>query len=326
MLLKTDLTPQPMYISAISHYLPKELVGNSYFEKVNGLSDEWIYSRTGIKTRTRVSPGENTNTMAVEAVRELVPTMGFPVEDIDLIVGATYSPFDTVGTLAHVVQREFGIKNAIAFTIDSACSSLINAFEVVEGLFVAGKAGNALVVASEQNSLFSNETDQQSGHLWGDGAAAIYISKHPTGSIAHSIEAIYTAGLGHVGKGPEGVRLHPKDLGLIMPHGKDVFMNACNYMIFALKEVLTKKHYSLSDVSYLIPHQANIRIIQNIAEQLNFDPGRVFTNIEELGNTGCASTAIAYSQNLDRLRKNDLVAFTVFGGGYSCGAMLVRIL
>lgn len=314
-----------MYINVVGSYLPTEVVANSYFGDVNGLSDEWIFQRTGIKERRRASVDENTNLMGIKAVENSIASLPYPVQDVDLIVGATYTPFDTVGTLAHVIQRHFNIENAAAVTVTSACSSLINAVEIVEGYFAMGKATKAMVVASEHNTFYGNEHDEKSGHLWGDGAAVVFLSKDRQSEKDMLVEGVTTQGLGHIGKGPEGVSLYPKDEGLVMPYGKDVFVNACTYMIQGLENLLKSKGLTFGDIQYLIPHQANMRIVQQIASLLDFPIEQIFTNIEGLGNTGCASTAIALSQNLNRLVKGDLLGITVFGGGYSSGAMLVRV-
>lgn len=138
-----------MYINAVAHYLPSQVVNNDYFLNVNGLSDEWIFQRTGIKQRRRAAANENSNSMGIEAVKAAISKIPYPISEVDLIVGATYTPHDTVGTLSHVIQREFNIKNAAAVTITSACSSLVNAVEIVEGYFALNKASKAIVVASE---------------------------------------------------------------------------------------------------------------------------------------------------------------------------------
>lgn len=142
-----------MYINAIGHYLPEGRVPNDYFLNVNGLTEEWIFTRTGIKTRTKAAPTENSNTMAVEAVKNTVDKLPYPITDVDLIIGASYSPYDTVATIAHVVQEAYSIDKAKAVYISSACSSFINAMEIVEGYFASGKASKALVIASEHNTL-----------------------------------------------------------------------------------------------------------------------------------------------------------------------------
>lgn len=141
-----------LYINKISHYVPEEIVPNSYFKDINGLDDEWIFSRTGIKSRRKAGKDENTNTMAIKAVDKAVNDLPYPIETADLIVAATYSPYDTVATIAHMVQRRYHIENAKCVSVSSACSSFINAMEVVEGYFATGKAHRAIVIASEHNT------------------------------------------------------------------------------------------------------------------------------------------------------------------------------
>src|SRR5271166_5088291 len=138
-----------MYINAASHYLPTTIIPNEYYAKLIGLSDEWIYKRSGIRSRTRAGTHENTNTMAVEATKAAIGRLPYSLKEIDLIVGATYTPYDTVGTLAHVVQRFFRIPEARVVSVSSACSSFLNAIEIVEGYFATNKARRAIVVASE---------------------------------------------------------------------------------------------------------------------------------------------------------------------------------
>lgn len=313
-----------MFINSVGHYLPSDLIPNKYFLNVNGLTDEWIYTRTGIKTRTKAGEGENTNSMGIEAVKNALENLPYDIQEVDLIVGASYSPWDTVATIAHEVQYHYNINDAQAVYVSSACSSMINAMEIVQGYFAMGKATKAIVIASEHNTAYSDETDEKSGHLWGDGAAAVFISKEKISENEGQVIDIFTRGLGNVGKGIEGVFLHPTNGGLIMPYGKDVFTHACKYMSEALVEVLQRNQYKVSDVALLIPHQANMRIINHLAKDLKINVAKVVTNIGEYGNTGSASTLIGLSQNLHKIKEGDLVGFTVFGGGYSSGAMLIK--
>lgn len=308
-----------MFIEKIAHYLPEERVPNSYFLDVNGLDDEWIFQRTGIKTRSKAAKGEDSNTMAIEAVKKLTNDL----DGVDLIIGASYSPVDTVATIAHVVQKAFAISGAKAVYISSACSSLINALEIVEGYFAMNKASKALVIASEHNWLYSDETDEKSGHLWGDGASAMILNKKKVDG-APEILNIFTEGLGDVGQGPDAVFLRPGDGGLMMPNGRDVFIHATEYMEKGLLKVLGNRNLLKEDLSYIIPHQANDRIIANLASRLKFDKARICKNIDRLGNTGSASTGICLSEHWHDFKKGDIIGFTVFGGGYSYGAMLLR--
>lgn len=313
-----------LYINKISHYVPEEIVHNSYFKEVNGLDDEWIFSRTGIKSRRKAGKDENTTTMAIKAVDKAVNDLPYPIETADLIVAATYSPYDTVATIAHMVQRRYHIENAKCVSVSSACSSFINAVEVVEGYFAMGKAHRAIVIASEHNTAYANETDPQAGHLWGDGAVAVFISTENFHNGDAKIISIYTQGLGHIGKAAEAVYLRPLNGGIGMPEGRDVFMNACHYMVEALEHVTASFGKTIQDLDYISSHQANQRIIRNIAHQVGIPEERFLTNIETRGNTGCPSCAISLSENLDKIKAGDLVGLTVFGGGYSCGAMLLQ--
>lgn len=313
-----------MYINATGFYVPEERVPNQHFFELNGLTSEWIEQRTGIKTRSKAKPEENINTMGLEAIRNALPKLPYDITEVDLIVAASYSPYDTVATAAHVAQREFQIQEAKALYLSSACSSFINALEVVEGYFAMGKATKALIISADKNSAYSNETDPKAGHLWGDAAAAFFISKERVTDHDAEIVEIMTKALACVGKGPDGVHLRPRDGGIDMPEGRDVFVQACTYMPKNALYLLEKNGYTIDDLSYFIGHQANLRIMMNISKQLNLPEEKFLHNIEELGNTGSVSSALVYAQNDNRFQKGDLICITVFGGGYSTGACLIK--
>lgn len=312
-----------MYIHEVSHYLPTQVVGNEHFTELNGLSSEWIIERTGIKERRKAAADENTNTMAVEVVRRLQDKTD--LSTVDLIVGATYTPHDTIVTLAHVVQHHLNIPEIPVVSISSACSSLLNAIEIVEGYFALNKASRALVVVSEHNTAYNNEQDTISGHLWGDGAAALLITKTRQSQNDLFIRYLLTGGAAHTGKATMAVVLQPLVKGVIMPAGRDVFINACQYMPKATQQVLYKCGMTLADVDYVLPHQANLRISRNVMQTLGLPEEKLISNIERLGNTGCAGCAIALSERWDDFKKGQRIIVTVFGGGYSYGAMLVEV-
>lgn len=309
-----------MYLSKLGHYVPEEIVPNAYFEKVNGLTDEWIFSRTGIKERRKASAEENANTMAIEAVRNLIEDLN----GVDLIVSASYTPHDTVATISHVVQKEFAIDGAQAVYVSSACSSLVNAIEIVEGYFATGKSKKALVIASEHNTAYSDESCEKSGHLWGDGAFAMTLTKDNITGDQPCIIDICTKGLGNIGQGPDAVYLIPYKNGLEMPNGRDVFMHAVENMEASLEVLMERNNLQVDDINYLIPHQANDRIIVNLSRRMKFNRDNIFSNIARLGNTGCASTGICLSENFYKVENGSLVGITVFGGGYSSGALLIQ--
>jgi len=313
-----------MFVNSTGFYVPSQRVHNDYFLNLNGLTDKWIFQRTGILTRSKAGKDENTHTMGIAAVKDALPKLPYKIEETDLIIGASYSPFDTVATLAHVTQREFNIENAKAVYVSSACSSFLNALEIVEGYFAMEKASKALIVCSEHNTAYSNDTDPKAGHLWGDAAVAMFLSKEKQKDHEPEIVEIYTRALGHVGKGPGGVYLRPKTEGIQMPDGRDVFMYACKYMCEAIECVVKKQNCSLEDVSYIIAHQANMRIIQNVARQLKLPDERFLSNITELGNTGSPSSPLVFAQNYEKFKSGDNIVLTVFGGGYSDGSCFIR--
>jgi len=313
-----------MYINATGYYVPEERVHNEHFFNLNGLTSEWIEQRTGIRTRSKAKPEENINTMGIEAVRNALPRLPYDITEVDLIIQASYSPYDTVATGAHEVQCLFSIKNAKALYISSACSSFVNAMEIVEGYFALNKATRALILGADKNSAYYNETDSKSGHLWGDAAAAFFISKERFSDKEPEIIDICTEGLGHIGKGPTAVHLRPLHGGISMPEGKDVFIQACTYMPKNMMYLLEKNGYSLDELTYFIGHQANMRIMSNIAKQLDLPESKILQNITELGNTGSVSSALVYAQYAETFEPGNLICMTVFGGGYSAGACLIK--
>jgi 3-oxoacyl-[acyl-carrier-protein] synthase-3 len=313
-----------MFINATGFYVPKERVHNDYFLKVNGLTSEWIEQRTGIVTRAKAKPEENINTMSLNAIQNALPRLSYDISETDLIISASYSPYDTVATAAHEVQRKYRIEHAKAFYLSSACSSFLNALEIVEGYFAIGKASKALILPADKNSAYQNESDPQTGHLWGDAAAAFFITKERIRETDKQVLDIYTEGLGHLSKSIDAVNLRPTDGGILMPEGRDVFIQACTCMPKNILYLLGKNGYTLDQLSYFIGHQANMRILNNIDKQLDLPEEKFLHNIEELGNTGSVSSALVYAQNEHLFKKGDLLGITVFGGGYSAGACLIK--
>lgn len=313
-----------MYINAIGHYIPQGRISNAHFRPLNGLDADWIVQRTGIETRSRCAEDENIDTMAIDAVEDALPRLPYPIKDVDLIVAAHYCAFDTVGTPAHRVQRKYGIAGAKALYASSACSSFVNGLEIVEGYFAMGKATKALLICSEQNSYYSNDSDPKAGHLWGDAAVSYFLSKDRVSEDDLEVLSVYTEGLGQIGKGPDGVMLRPKEEGISMPDGRDVFMNAVKYMEHALEKNLANCGLKKEDNTYFITHQANMRIVKQLARMMETPMDKFLNNIQELGNTGSASAPLVLAQHQEELKKGDIVSLMVFGGGYSCAAFTIR--
>ncbi|AQG81677.1 3-oxoacyl-ACP synthase III family protein [Spirosoma montaniterrae] len=313
-----------MYIHAVSHYLPTAVVGNEHFTRLNGLSSDWIIERTGIVERRKAAPGENTNTMTLDVIRRLQAKVN--LADIDLIVGATYTPYDTIVSLAHEAQHFLEIADIPVVSVSTACSSLLNAIEVVEGYFALNKASRALVIVSEHNTAYNNDEDTVSGHLWGDGAAALLITKERQSEGDFYIRALLTGGAAHTAKATTAVVMKPNEGGVLMPFGRDVFINACQYMPKASQQILDRCGLTLADIDYVLPHQANLRISRNVMNTLGLPEEKLISNIQRLGNTGCAGCAIALSERWDEFQSGQRIVVTVFGGGYSYGAMVIEKL
>jgi len=315
-----------MYINGLSEYLPERVVDNQYFSERTGREPAWFEARTGMRERRRAGPGENANTMAVAAVAQLRKSLPGGLGKVDLILGGSYTPWDTLATMAHHVQREFDLQNARALYLSTACSSFLNAIELAAAYFESGRSKNALIVMSEHNSLYCKDEDFKSGHLWGDGAAAMLLSKERSPDTFLQVLDVTTAGLGHLGAGPQGVYLTVRDEGLVMPNGKDVFLHACRAMEDLSRELLRKHNLALNQVRLLVAHQANGRIINHVAESLGLESERVANTVSTLGNTGCASVPISLHRYRHVLRSGDYVLLVAFGGGYSSGGALAKVV
>lgn len=313
-----------LFIHSIGHYFPEEKVDNAYYSSINGLTEEEIFKKTGIKERRKAAPHENSNTMAVEAVQRMMKSMSFPITDIDLIVAGSYTPWDTIATPAHEIQRKFGIENSKAFMVSTACSSFVTAVEIVESYFAAGKAHKAIVVVSEHNTAFNDDQNMMTGFLWGDGAAALVLTSERQSEEDVEVIDIFTRGLAHISKGPGAVYCRTITEKIQMPEGRDVFIHASSFITQQTREILERNNLTPENLSYLIPHQANMRIIIKVGKDLPLKSNKVITNMEYLGNTGCAGAAIGLSEHWNRYRKDELIAVAVFGGGYSSGVMLLK--
>lgn len=310
-----------MFILATSEYLPRRVVDNEYFGTLLGKPPTWFVERTGIQQRRRAASDENVHTLGIAAVAALRDA-GASLAGVDLIVAASYTPLDTIGTLAHVIQREFHLSGAKAIYLSTACSSFLDALDIVGMYFRAGGARKALIVAAEHNSAHSRDDDVSSGHLWGDGASAVLLDS--TGECARfQVLRVETKGLAEQGHGPEAVSLTAKS-GLTMPHGREVFQRACQEMTAAVRSVLASGGAGVRDVRLVVPHQANKRIIDHVAKELDLPLDRLALTIDTLGNTGCASVAISLHRYSGQLAPGELAVLVTFGGGYSVGAALLR--
>ncbi|MGZ4929217.1 MAG: 3-oxoacyl-ACP synthase III family protein [Halobacteriota archaeon] len=313
-----------MYINGIASYFPEEVIRNDYFFTHCGVSPDWIEDRCGIQERRRCNVTEDANTMGANAVKELLKNIAVP--NFDMIVGATYTPADTVVTLAHSIQHQLDLPDIPTLNVMTACSSVLNALEIVECYFYANKATHALVVGSEHNSGYLDESDPQSAPLWGDGAVAFDVTKFRSEDRCLEVKCLRTGGAATVGKATNAVYLRPRGKGIPMVHGADVFVNACSYMEREAISTLQKARLSLSDISYLIPHQANKRISKRLQRSLGLPDEKIISNVERYGNTGCCGFGIGLAETLPMIKSNDHVLVVVFGGGYSFGSMLLTMM
>lgn len=305
------------HIVATSEYVPDNIVDNAHFAALTGKPTEWFLRRTGILERRRAGSDENSSSMAIRAVRGLLDSLKRWPAPIDLVISASYTPHDTIGTTAHQVQREFGLRDAKVFELSSACSSFLNALEVGATFIEAGRSRCALLVATEHNSHFS---DDDSNHLWGDGAAAVLLM--PDGPFR--VLATKTRGRADLGRGPDAVSMRPLAGGLQMPHGREVFQNAIDEMGLISREILDEVGLGVDDVALVVPHQANLRILHALAERLKIADDKVAVSIDQLGNTGSASVPITLHRNAHRVPAGGKVLLVSFGGGYSVGAAVLE--
>lgn len=314
------------YINSTGYYIPEGRVTAQYFAKLHDKPEEWFLQRTGIHTRSRANDRETLDYMAIKAVGNAMRNLPFPITEVDLIIFASYSPDDTVGTTAHVIQREFNIEDARTFHISSACSSGLNGLEIVDSFFRTGIASKALLVCGDRNSTYSDDNDPQHGHLWGDAAVAYFLSRERYGDGDMELVDIETHGLGHIGAGPAGVSLKPRNDGIAMPYGRDVFNQACVYMERYSRAILERNGIDIERLDWFVSHQANLRIVNRVCHELGLPEERTLNNISELGNTGCGSSLLALAQNRAKLQKGNNICLATFGGGYSAAAALLRVV
>lgn len=310
-----------MYINSVGYYIPSNRLDNKYFASLSNLEEEWFVKRTGIQTRSRASEKETIDLMSIEAVKKMSANLPYGVDNIDLIIFASYTPSDTIGTTAHVIQKEFQICNAKVFSISSACSSAINGMEIIRSFFQSGISSKALLVCAERNSSYLSK-DTENGHLWGDAAVALSFSKEAFEGNIELVDII-SQGLGHIGRGVEAISLNLQANRLTMPYGKEVFSYACTYMQRLTNDIVKRNGYSVKDLDYFIGHQANKRILTHVCYKLDIPQEKIIMNVESYGNTGCAGAPLAFAEHHNRFQTGELICMTVFGGGYSTGSCLL---
>lgn len=306
-------------------YVPERVLTNDELEKMVETNDEWIRKRVGIKER-RVCTSETTSDMAIAAARAALSCGGVSAEEIDVIICATISGEDVCPTVAAKVQAAIGAK-CPAFDVNSACSGFLFALETANGYFATGKAKRALVIAAERISKIVDYTDRNTCVLFGDGAGAVVL-----GEGDNYIDSILrTEGGDDVIKIPSTAGKSPFYTGednapFIYMNGQETFKFAVESMSRDVKLVMERNGLTQEDISYIVPHQANARIIQFAVKRLKMDESKFFMNVSKYGNTGGASIALSLDEmnKAGMLKSGDKLILTAFGGGLSCGVCLIE--
>ena len=313
-------------IAGTGGYLPARITTNADLEKLVDTSDAWIVERTGIRQRHHASEGELTSDLALKAAERAIEAAGIDSGDIDLIVVATTTPDRVFPSTACILQAKLGIANACpAFDVQAVCSGFVYALATADNFIRAGQARTALVVGAETLSRITDWTDRSNCILWGDGAGAVVLeaSAEP-GIIATHLHAdgryqdlLFVDG---------GVSLRKEGGCYMRMSGNAVFKMAVNTLDAIVDETLEANGLAKDDIDWLVPHQANIRIIQATARKLGLSMERVVVTVDRHGNTSAASIPLALDAAVrdGRIRRGELVLMEAFGGGFTWGSVLLR--
>jgi len=315
------------------HSYPEGILTNADLAKIVETSDEWITTRTGIKQRRKAAPNEYTSLFAVRAARQAIERARLDPSDIDLLLCATVTPDQILPSTGCIVQAELGAHNAAAMDIVAACSGFLYGLSLADSMIRTGQVRYTLVVGAEILTQYVDYTDRQTCVLFGDGAGAAVLG--PTegnrGILATRIrsdgryeEQLYSPG-GGTRKKPTAETLAAGDHFFKMK-GNELFKVAVRSMAEVSREVLERAGLRSEDINLFIPHQANQRITEAVADRLNVDMSKVYSNISVHGNTSSASIPIALDECVEasRIKEGDLVLMTSFGGGVTWGAVLMR--
>jgi 3-oxoacyl-[acyl-carrier-protein] synthase III len=306
--------------------LPANRVSNAELTKTVDTSDEWITERTGIKFRHLAAPEETTATLATAAAKNALEAAGMTAADIDLIIVATATPDQTFPATATIVQDQLGHHGGVAFDIAAVCSGFLYAFSVAESMIRAGSAKNALVIGSETFSRILDWEDRTTCVLFGDGAGAVVLSGEvgTRGALATKLHADGRHNqLLYVDGGPSTTGT----VGKLRMKGQDVFKHAVKNLASVLIEALEAAEIQPSDVDWVVPHQANARIITATARKLGLDINKVIMTVDQHANTSAASVPLALDVAVrdGRIKQGDLVVLEAMGGGFTWGASIVRM-
>ena len=317
-------------IEGIGHYLPDRIVPNSEFEKTLDTTDEWIRTRSGIERRRFAAEGQTTSDLAIRAANAALAHAGLTVEDIDGVVVATSTPDLTFPSVATMVQKELGMTRGFGFDVQAVCAGFIYALTTANALILTGQANRLLVIGAETFSRIMDWTDRSTCVLFGDGAGALVLGAHE-GDGSNTDRGILSSDLNSDGRYRDmlyvdgGVSTTGTS-GKLRMQGNPLFRQAVEKLTSTAETALTKVGLSGTDVDWIVPHQANIRIIQGTAKKMGLPMDRVIVTVQDHGNTSAASIPLAMSVGVaeGRIKPGDLVLSEAIGGGLAWGAVLLR--
>ena len=311
-------------IIGVGSYLPKKVLTNKDLEKSLDTTDEWITSRTGIKKRHIADIDQLTSDLAFEAARNAISNSSISAKDIDLIIVATTTPDKIFPSTACNVQTKLGIKNCPAFDIQAVCSGFIYGLSVADKFIKTNSAKNILVIGADSMSRITDYTDRSNAILWGDGAGACVLSaSNEQGILSTHIHADgQYEELLHVPKN----NIDNKIQQTIVMQGSQVFKIAVNTLDKIVDEALIANQLQKEDIDWLVPHQANIRILEATAKKLKMSMDQVIVTIDRHGNTSAASVPLALDDGIQsgKIKPGHLLLMEAFGGGFTWGSALIR--
>ena len=305
-------------------YLPEKILTNADLERMVDTTDEWIYTRTGIRQRHIAAEGEFTSDLSFHAAQRALEAAGVTADAVDLIIVATTTPDRVFPSTACLLQHKLGNTGAPAFDVQAVCSGFIYAIATADNFIRSGAARTALVVGAETMSRITDWTDRSNCILWGDGAGAVVLgASDQQGIISTHLHAdgSYTKLLNV----PTGVSNRGEEKTIHM-EGNAVFKIAVNTLDAIVDETLEANGMQKSDIDWLVPHQANIRILQSTARKLGMDMDRVVVTVDTHGNTSAASVPLALDVAVrdGRIKRGETVLMEAFGGGFTWGSVLLK--
>ncbi|NOT15309.1 MAG: ketoacyl-ACP synthase III [Methylotenera sp.] len=308
-------------IAGTGSYLPDRILTNAELESMVETSDEWIVARTGIKERHIAAEGEFTSDLALNAAKNAIESAGISSSEIDLIIVATTTPDKVFPSVATMVQRKLGIAGCPAFDIQAVCSGFVYALTTANNFIKAGGSKCALVIGAETFSRITDYTDRGNCILWGDGAGAVILqASQEQGIISTHLHADGNyENMLHVPRKANGA-------DTVLMEGNSVFKMAVNTLDQIVDETLAANHMQKSDIDWLVPHQANIRILQATAKKLDMSMERVVVTVDKHGNTSAASIPLALDTAVrdGRIQRGDVILMEAFGGGFTWGSVLIK--